>query len=187
MTPRHVMPALCIICQSVTGGMALMKTCLTYAQDQDDPAQFSNETCGPAHSISSQAARVAATGHPSSSPSATSAATSHEVQQLAGSKRRSTHTHATLPDPKHPRKLHTSSANGGHVPGQDPLSPSPGARFLGQPVQVNPIDHIFQFHKVLRISSDMHRPENVKMPLALREAAVSCATGKVSCFCVLHI
>lgn len=121
--------------------------CLAGTQDQDDPAQFSNETCGPAHS---QASRVAASSHSSASPPASPAATIHEVQQdqLTGSKRRSRPAPAALPDPKHPRKMYASGRNGGHVPGQDPLAPSPGSRFLGRPVQVNPIDHIFQFHKV---------------------------------------
>ncbi|KAK9834239.1 hypothetical protein WJX84_003552, partial [Apatococcus fuscideae] len=115
---------------------------------QDDPTQFSNETCGRAHPACSHAPRSAPSSHSETSSHETLAAPLHaDAALLAGCKRRPSRDPSESPDPKQARLADPGT---GQSLGQDPLSPSPGPRFLGQPVQVNPIDHIFQFHKALR-------------------------------------
>lgn len=122
-----------------------------YPQGQDDPTQFSNETCGRAHPASSHPPRSAPSSHSETSLHETLAAPiCADALLLAGCKRRPSRDPCESPDPKQARLADPGT---GQSPGQDPLAPSPGPRFLGRPVQVNPIDHIFQFHKVCCISA----------------------------------
>lgn len=117
-----------------------------HPQGQDDPTQFSNETCGRVHPACSHPPRSAPSSHSGTSSHETLVAPIRaDAMLLAGCKRRPSRDPHESPDPKQARLADTGA---GQSSGQDPLAPSPGPRFLGQPVQVNPIDHIFQFHKV---------------------------------------
>ncbi|KAK9866277.1 hypothetical protein WJX84_001775 [Apatococcus fuscideae] len=118
----------------------------------DDPSQFSNQTCGPAHPISSQAAPKPCSSRLESRSSgmpATAGVHSNSTS-LAGCKRGSCEEPSECPVAKQARTENAHDKTGSQQLGQAPLAPLPGPRFLGRTVQVNPIDHIFQFHKALR-------------------------------------
>ncbi|KAL4436350.1 hypothetical protein ABPG77_009912 [Micractinium sp. CCAP 211/92] len=192
--PRHEAPLVELLSQWARRGKLIMPAAEGTGprRSLDDPAFYSNQTCGPASFLSSMAApeqREGTGSDPETGPAAmqgsaaaAAAADNHQQQQQDGEARAAQGGAAQPPAaaaqqqhqaPPMLKRIRTDSHGGGAesliggTPHGPPLSPHgvllPGLspRFGGYGGHlsaaagstaggVNPVDHIFQFHKALR-------------------------------------